>query len=152
MTPQQQSAWGRFLSDTNRPADTPCYECFHFCNTEKAANALLALVLTGQKTATTSCKACYDAAGEPLPFVGSLSLVTDFAGTPACVIETAAVTVMPFCDMTYEICKREGEDRTLDTWQDNHRRFFALECADLGLVFEEKMDVVFEDFTVIHRF
>lgn len=145
-------AWERFLADTGRSMETPCYECFHFCDTEAAANALLALVLSGKKTATTSCKACYEAANEPLPRKGDLSLVTDFSATPGCVIQTTAVTVLPFCEMTYEICRREGEDAVLATWQETHRRFFTQECASLGLAFDERMDVVFEDFVVVYRF
>ena len=146
------AAWHRFLADTGRAADTPCFECFHFCNTESAANELLALVLCGKKRATASLKACYDAEDGPFPAAGDLSLVTDFAGTPACVIETVAVTVLPFCEMTYEICSREGEDDVLETWRQNHRHYFSQECAELGLSFSEQMDVVFEDFEIVYRF
>ena len=152
MTQPAAEAFARFLSETGRSPETPCYECFHFCNTEAAANELLALVLCGKKAATTSCKACYDAEHAPLPVVGSLSVVTDFSGVPACVIETTAVSVLPFCEMTFEVCRREGEDNCLDTWRENHKRLFSLECADYGRTFHEQMDVVFEDFRVVHRF
>lgn len=152
MTTQQQTAWSRFLQDTGRSADTPCYECFYFCDNESAANELLALVLAGTKTATTSYRPSYVAQDQPLPEIGTLSMVTDFAGTPRCVIETKAVTCLPFDQMTFDICKREGEDTCLETWQSNHRRFFGQECQQVGIPFDEHEDVVFEDFEVIFRF
>ncbi len=145
-------AWSRFLADTGRGKETPCCDCFYFCDTESAANALLELVLSGKKTATTGCKACGDAAGEPLPREGDLSIVTDFGGTPRCVIQTTAVSILPFCEMTYEICRREGEDDTLSAWQDAHFHFFTRECAKLGFAFNKRMDIVFVDFVVVYRF
>ena len=46
--------WAAFLAETGLPADTRYESCFHFELTEKWANALLALVLSGQKKATCS--------------------------------------------------------------------------------------------------
>lgn len=141
--------WQKFLEQTGRDPKTNYYECFHFTNEERLANELLELVLVGKKRATSSSLLCYAAGEEPKP--GSLSIVTDWDGNPRCVIETRNVQVIPFCEMTYEICSREGEDECLETWQEGHRRFFLMDCQEMGYQFTEDMPVVFEDFEVVYR-
>lgn len=143
--------WEDFLQLKGLPENTPLYDTFHFDMNEQSANELLALVLAGQKRATASSVAAFGAQGMRLPQAGDYSIVTDWAGTPRCVIQTTAVTILPFCEMTFEICSREGEDDTLESWQRGHRRFFQQEGAELGYEFTEDMPVVFEDFAVVHQ-
>ena len=85
-----------------------------------------------------------------MPRVGDFSTVTDWDGAPHCVIQTTAVTVLPFNEMTFDICKREGEDECLETWVSGHRRFFEEESVAMGYVFTEDIPVVFEDFEVVY--
>ena len=143
--------WQRFLKATGRDKSTTYIDVFHFELSEALGNELLDLVLQGQKRATASSLHAFEKEGEPLPKPGDLSVVTDWEGTPRCVIETTAVTVLPFREMTYEICKREGEDDTLASWQRGHRRFYEEEGKELGYTFSESMPVVFEDFKVIYQ-
>ncbi|HWQ52032.1 MAG TPA: ASCH domain-containing protein [Terriglobales bacterium] len=151
MDSETSAFWQDFLQETGRPPDTAPYEVFHFCMTEELANSLLQLVLDGKKTAATSGLPLYEAAGQRLPRPGDLSVVTDWAGAPRCVIETTAVRTMPFNEMTYEICKREGEDDTLESWRQGHARVFAEEGAQAGYSFSPEMPIVFEDFKVVWR-
>ena len=83
--------------------------------------------------------------------MGDYSIVTDWAGTPCCILRITAVTVLPFCEMSYGICSREGEYETLESWQRGHRRFFTEEGAELGYEFAEDMPIVFEEFEVVYR-
>jgi uncharacterized protein YhfF len=53
--------------------------------------------------------------------------------------------------MTYDICKREGEDDTLESWQKNHKKFFTEEGKAIGYKFTENMLVVFEDFELLYQ-
>lgn len=145
-----ETFWGAFLAAAQLPADTPCFETFHYCDNEYWANELLRRTLTGQKRATSSSLPSYEAAGEPLPKPGDLSVITDWMGNPRCVIETTAVTLLPFREMTFEICRREGEDECLSTWQATHRKVFIEEAAALGYTFSEDALVVFEDFRVLY--
>lgn len=147
---QMTAFWRRFLRATERPPDLPLPEAFHFAQEQALADALLSLVLAGQKRATTSCLRAYEVEGDALPQAGDWAIVTDFAGTPRCVIETTAVTVLPFGDMTYEICRREGEDDTLASWRQNHLSSFTAEGKELGYAFGEDTPVVFEDFEMIY--
>ncbi len=66
-------------------------------------------------------------------------------------IRTSNVRILPFHEMTYDICRLEGEDDTLESWQKGHRRFFAAESQELGYTFTEEMPVVFEEFEVVYR-
>jgi uncharacterized protein YhfF len=143
--------WKEFLRETSRYETTNYLEAFHFELTEKWANELLRLVLIGQKKATASSLWVYEIEGERVPEVGDLSIVTDWEGVPRCVIETTAVTIIPFSDITYDICKREGEDDTLESWRSGHIHFFKEEGNELGYEFRDDMPVAFEDFEVVYQ-
>lgn len=143
--------WKTFLRETNRNETTKCLEVFHFELTEKWANELLRLVLIGQKRATASSLLRYEIEGERIPQVGDLSIVTDWEGVPRCVIETTEITIIPFSDITYDICKREGEDDTLESWVEGHAHFFKEDGKQLGYEFNDDMLVVFEDFEVVYQ-
>lgn len=143
--------WKRFLAETGRDPNTKYLECFHFDLNERSANALLALVLAGKKRATSSSLYAFQAEGCEMPKPGRLSIVTDWDGNPRCVIETTAVVVLPFREITFALCSREGEDDTLESWQRGHRRFFTEDSKALGYEFSEDMPVIFEDFEVVYR-
>lgn len=143
--------WQRFLKSTGRDKDTKYVEVFHFERTEYWANELLRLVLEGKKQATCSSLKSWELEEGKVPETGDLSIVTNWEGTPKCVIETTGITILPFKEVTYDICKREGEDECLETWQRGHIAFFEAEGKELGYEFNDELLVVFEDFRVIYH-
>lgn len=143
--------WERFLKANNYGSDTKYLEAFHFELTEFLANELLRLVLEGTKKATSSSLKAYEITDSRIPAVGDFSIVTDWSGNPKCVIETKNITMIPFKDITFDICKREGEDKCLETWRAGHIKFFKAEGRELGYEFNEELMVVFEDFEVVYR-
>lgn len=151
MTQKTDKFWQEFLAETNRQSDTVYYEAFYFGSNEQSANELLELVLKGRKKATASSVQAYALANEPFPEIGELSIVTDWQGNPYCVIQTTNVTRMAFKDMTYDMCKREGEDKNLASWQKNHISFFKDEGSRVGYEFSWDMEIIFEDFEVIYQ-
>ncbi len=146
-----QDFWTKFLIETNRDPCTTYIDCFHFELTEELANELLHLVLIGQKKATSSSLWGYEIEGDKVPEIGDLYIITDWDGNPCCVIETINVTILPFKDITFDICKREGEDDTLESWRTGHEYFFKSEGKELGYTFTEDMPVIFEDFKVVFQ-
>ena len=142
--------WQEFLAKSNKDSATQYAGCFHFGLTEEWADKLLELVLSGKKKATSSSLPAYGISGERSPQVSDYSIVTDWSGNPRCVIETTATTILPFNEMSFDICKREGEDDTLESWQRGHRSFFTEEGKELGYEFSETMPIVFEDFEVVY--
>ncbi|SDI41351.1 ASCH domain-containing protein [Proteiniclasticum ruminis] len=146
-----QDFWHRFLVEKRLPQDNTYFDCFHFELTEKWAEELLRLVLCDQKKATASSLYAYEKENLRLPEVGDFSIVTNWAGEPKCVIRTSKVRILPFREMTYDICKLEGEDDTLASWQRGHQRFFTEEGKELGYEFTEDLPVVFEEFEVVYK-
>lgn len=149
--PRIASFWQEFLQATGRPQDQACYECFAFGMGKEMADELLTLVLDGKKRATASSVPVYQAEGTPLPEKGDISIVLDGEGTPRCVIETKAVTVVPFREVTWEMARREGEDECMESWRQGHIRFFTADMKEQGLSFTEDMPVAFEDFEVLYK-
>jgi len=143
--------WQKFIRDTGRNANIKYYESFRFELTETVSNYLLELVLSRKKKATSSSLSAYQVAQTPLPHVGDFSIITDWDGNPRCVIETTSVSIIPFNEMTFEICKLEGEDDTLTSWQYGHSKFFTNEGHTLGYEFSEIMPVVFEEFEMVYE-
>ncbi len=113
------------------------------------ADRLLELVLEGTKTATSSALWDYEAADDPLPEPGDLSIVLDSGGHPRALLRTTRVRVVPFDEVDADHARAEGEgDRSLDSWRAAHRVFFAENAAhDRG--FAPDMPVVLESFEVL---
>ena len=114
------------------------------------ADALLALVLDGTKTATAGAQWDYETENEPLPRVGDLSILLDGSGHPRALIEAMAVDVVPFDQVSAEHARLEGEgDLSLDHWREVHERFFT-DIATHGRDFSTDMPVVLERFRVLY--
>ena len=99
---------------------------FAFGDSPEMADALLALVLSGKKTAT--CGALRDYEGEDAeekPVVGRRDIVLDGQGRDAALIETVEVTIRRFDEIDEAFARDEGEgDGTLDWWRAGHRAYF----------------------------
>jgi uncharacterized protein YhfF len=120
-----------------------------FGDSAEESDELLQLVLDGTKTATASALWDYEAEGEALPEVGSLSILLDGSGHPRALINTTQVAVVPFDEVDEEHARLEGEgDRSLAHWRTDHERFFS-EASARG--FEPDMPVVLERFEVIYQ-
>ena len=127
-------------------------EAFAFGDNESMANELSALVLQGVKRATASLAWRYENENAAQPKPGDLSIVTDWSKKPLCVIQTEAVDIMPFNEVSEDFARTEGEDDgTLESWRRNHTKFFAGECKRLGREPNERMLVLCEGFRVVYQ-
>lgn len=97
---------------------------FRFGDSPELADELLALVLSGRKTAT--CGALRDYGGaEPVPVVGRRDVVLDGSGRRAAVIETVEAIVRRFDEVDADFARDEGEgDLSYEYWRDAHRAYF----------------------------
>ena len=143
--------WKSFLLSRGLDENLEYTDCFHFELSEYWANELLRLVLAGQKRATSSSLWAYEIEGDKVPQVGDFSIVTDWEGNPRCVIRTTNVRILPFREITYDICRLEGEDDTLESWRRGHISFFQEEGKELGYTFTEDMPVIFEEFQAVYQ-
>lgn len=124
------------------------FESFAFGDNPEMADELLALVLSGKKTATVSVVL----ENEQAPNVGDLSLVLDGHGDPACVIKTVYLETVKFCDLTWDMVKLEGEDETFEQWKAGNRRYWTRDAAKRSYTFTEQTPITFERFEVVEVF
>lgn len=124
------------------------FECFAFGDSPQMADELLALVLSGKKTATVSVVL----ENEPMPSIGDLSLVLDGQGNPACVIQTVYVEVVKFSDLTWDMVKLEGEDETFEQWRTGNIGYWTCDAARRGYTFSEQSLITYERFEVVDIF
>ncbi|MFJ6432605.1 ASCH domain-containing protein [Streptomyces sp. NPDC091416] len=95
--------------------------------------ALNALVLAGDKTATTCLLDEYAEETEGLEYVGERQALLDSEGRPIATLEYTGVEVKPFAEVTWEHARAEGEgDASLDAWREVHRRFWAGSGTPVG--------------------
>ncbi len=137
--------WAEFAAKTGVNAD---YDGWAFGDDP---DGLAALVRAGVKTATSSAFPLYQLEGGPLPKTGGYSVILDSREEAVCVIRTTKVYTVPFRAVSPDHARKEGEgDMSLAHWRAVHRRFFARELAGAGLVFDEDMPVVCEEFEVVY--
>jgi uncharacterized protein YhfF len=149
LTPEQQAFWDAFRAARGDNVDARFHEAFFFADTQPVADALAELVLSGTKRATASLLWAHEAEGTQPTVAGTLSIVTDYSGTPLAIIEVTDVQFVPFDDVTADFAYREGEgDRSLAYWRDVHWRYFARECAAIGRMPDARMLVACESFVV----
>ncbi|HEX6720887.1 MAG TPA: ASCH domain-containing protein [Burkholderiaceae bacterium] len=147
-----QHFWDAFASASGEPDDSRFLEAFAFGDSESLANELAGLVMLGVKRATAASLWASQAEGKRPPRPGDLSIVTNWGGQPLCIIETEAVEIVPFGEVTAEFAAAEGEgDSSLSFWRAAHTDFFTRECGRIGRVFEQTMPVICERFRVVYQ-
>ena len=107
----------------NAPAyDWRQLDRFPFGDGPELADELLALVLSGRKTAS-----CWSVAeGQKGAAVGVFWVAEDSAGRPRAVLETVELTQRRFDEVDAALAYDEGEDdRTLASWRAAHEEYFT---------------------------
>ncbi|WP_369199449.1 ASCH domain-containing protein [Streptomyces sp. PU-14G] len=113
---------------------------------------LVAAILSGSKTSTTSLVIDYEHESEPLPRVGSRSVVIDSDDRPVAVIEVTEVRVVPLAQVDLDHVVDEGEGHTsVAEWREGHERFWHSEEMRAGLG-EPEFTVDDRTLAVLERF
>ncbi|MDO8212830.1 ASCH domain-containing protein [Conexibacter sp. CPCC 206217] len=117
---------------------------------------LLAAVLRGEKTATSSLAVEYRS-GEPLPRVGERRTLVDGSGRVQGIVETTAVRVVALDAVGDEIARDEGEGfADAASWRAAHVAFWSAaadliraDAGDRGWVLRPDEPVVVEWFRLL---
>lgn len=149
-----EAFWQAYLASlpagTQPPANT--YQAWYFGDHEQLADELGELVRAGVKTATCGMLWEYEAEAEAVSQVGELSIITNWAGEPLCLIETTEIEIKPFNQVDEQFAYDEGEgDRSFAYWHQAHQTYFTRRCQLIGRELREDMPLVCERFRVIFR-
>lgn len=144
--------WAAFCRAASVPPSTP-YQAWHFGDSPALAHALVELVLHGPKRATAGAGWAIDRE----PALGAVpdgySVVTEFDGTPRCVIRSTDLERKPMNQVDAQFAWDEGEgDRSVADWLDGHRAYFRRECDAAGVPYADDMDVELERFELLYPF
>ena len=151
---QVQHYWQSFLATRSDALALQArgYVAESFGDSAEMASDLGALIVSGVKTATCSSLWEWEHTGDPVPCSGLLTVVTDGAGRPMCIIETLDVEIVPFAKVGPEFAHAEGEgDRSLEYWTRVHWDYFTRALTKLGREPSQTMPLVCEYFRVVHR-
>ncbi|MGH6927632.1 MAG: ASCH domain-containing protein [Dongiaceae bacterium] len=147
-TPATDAFWRAYRAAAGLDHDR--YDVVAFGDSPDMADELADLVVDGPKRATAGLLRDFSVGSESLPEVGGHVVVVDGKGVPRCIWRTTEVTIKPLIEVDDAFARDEGEgDRTRDDWLDGHRRFFARQAAREGFAFHDRIEAVFERFTVV---
>ena len=151
--PQHVEAfWKSFLESPSCPMDATerFYESFRVGTDDKDADEGVRLILSGEKTATSSLLWEYEDRGKPTPKVGALSVVEDGRQRPICIVQTTWVDVVPFGEVDANFARAYGEsDGTLQGWYQVFWEYYAKACETMGRNLSEEAPLLCERFRVI---
>lgn len=86
---------------------------------------LVAAILDGSKTSTTSLLGEYEHEGVPLPQVGDREVVVDSANEPVAITEITDVRVLPLSEIDHAHAVAEGEGfASVAQWRAGHEEFW----------------------------
>ncbi len=140
--------WKMFLESGNVDAD----ESYRLVTFDGDVDNKAKLVVSGEKTATSSAHPLYAAKEMSLPRVGEYSVILNSKAQAVCITQTTKVYVLPFQKITEEHAQLEGEgDKSLKHWSRTHKETFSQEMKKFGLSFSEDMRVVCEQFQVVYK-
>lgn len=142
----------RMTTDSSSPEKRASMPRAEFGFPGPLRDQLVAAILSGSKTSTTGLVVDYEHEGEPLPEVGSRSVVIDSDDRPVAVIEVTEVRVVPLAQVDLAHVVDEGEgDTSVAQWRAGHERFWHSEEMRAALENPE-FNVDDTTLTVLERF
>lgn len=145
-----EAMWAAYAAAHPRAAAGEAAVAARFGDSLELGDALLAAVTHGPKRATSSLLADLAAAGEPLPVIGAHWVACDGHGTPRAILRTTELRIATFDRVDEDFAFDEGEDdRSLESWRREHRRYFTRTSARRGAPFTGDEELLLERFAVV---
>lgn len=115
-------------------------DAYSLGDSPELAEELLALVLSGKKTASCDALLLMEKDNIPMPKAGDIYVFLDSEQRPAVVVETVDVTIRRFDEVDEDFARAEGEgDLSHDFWREGHQAYFernGVFSPDMQLVCE----------------
>ena len=117
---------------------------------------LVAAILSGAKTSTSSLVLEYERANEPLPTIGQLQAVVDSDDRRVAAIELIEVRVVRLADVDLQHVLEEGEgDESVEQWRAGHESFWhsaevRAELGDASFTVNDDTLVLAQRFRLVH--
>lgn len=97
-----------------------------YAGNPQITDELLALYLSGKKTAGSSLVEDFLSAGDPLPQVGNHWIYLNGKGEPSCILKTEKIIMNKFKDVPVAIAMAEGEgDLSIEYWKRVHTELYT---------------------------
>ncbi len=144
--------WQSYLATTlNASSSNGNHEVHQFGDSAALADELGSLILKEVKMAACSTVWKWEAEGSEPPKIGSKTIVLDGSDRPLCIIETTEVTLRAFNEVDAQFAYEEGEDdRSLESWREEHWRYFSRGLPQIGKQPTPQMLLVCERFRVVY--
>jgi uncharacterized protein YhfF len=111
---------------------------------------LVAAVLTGAKTSTSSLLVEYDAADDPVPWVGQRAVLVDSELRSVGIVEVIEVRQVPLGEVDLEFAREEGEGyESIAAWREAHERYWYANVP--GIELDDSTVVIAERFRLVER-
>lgn len=143
--------WQKFIEETGADPDSKCAGDLTFESAGFTNDAQIANILSGQRTAIFSTFASYSVDVEPLPVSGELYLVFDRGNNPRAIIEIESVNILPFCEITWGMAQKEGEDENLGQWRIRQQENLEEEGETIGFKFSPEIKIIYQTFRVLYK-
>ena len=151
LTCQQQDYWDAYLRTLAEPLPNPRVTA-GIAGNSAIADSLLALYLSGAKTAGSSLVRDYELAGEELPGLGEHWIILDSSENPRCIVKTVRVEFFVFAEVPERVAIAEGEgDLSIAYWREAHEDFFKPFLDEWGVTDLDAEQVVTEFFELVHQ-
>lgn len=143
--------WDRYRAlNPTAPVEIPI--SFHFCDNQEDADICAELVWSGKKRATAPSVAELELAGDPIPRIGDLAIVTNWAGDAVAIIRTVSVTIKSFGDIDDEFARAEAEgDLTLEWWRAARQSYYENVLTGSRYKVDDNLQIVCEHFELALR-
>ncbi len=142
-----RNMWGDYLDKHLEDAFHEVPRTDFFGDNEKDANELASLVTKGLKKATSHSLLGLQYRNERLPKIGDFLVVTNWAEEAQCIVQTTAVQLIPYFNISVANAALEGEgDKSLKYWKEVHWDYYTRELEPFERVPRDSMIIVFEEF------
>jgi len=142
--------WNGYLKTNAKNENKKVKSCICFGTSEKDAALACEKIRSGMKRAAIYPRKGYRCALNGTPEPGDLNIVINWKGDPEALIETTGIRLIKLGEMTDAICALEGVCTDMDSWNEKQLPSIRAEAEELGIDFNDNMDLIVEEFHLIY--